>query len=452
MERILIVDDDVSVLKVLQMRLESQHYAVVAAAETREAKKRLEEETFDIALFDLRLAEGSGIDLMKGIRDIDPDLPVIILTAFGTIESAVEAMKEGAYSYLTKPFDYRELLVQIRNGIEKSKLSREVKRLRSMLWADFEGQSIIGHSEAMKRVFDAVALSAETDSNVFISGESGTGKGMVARALHQLSKRKDQPFVPINCAAIPATLLESELFGFEKGAFTGAIASKKGLFVQADKGIIFLDEISEIPLPMQGKLLKAIEEKEFYPLGSHKTVKVDIRIVSASNREIAEEVEKGTFRSDLFYRVHVVPIKVPPLRDRKEDIPVLVAHFLTKMAEKLEKPAKTLSPAALQKLMIYSWPGNVRELENMIECAVVMSTENTISEELIIVPGQKNEKHSFKPLKESKQDFERDYLVQLMKISRGNVSQASKLAGKYRADLYELLEKYHINPLDFRKN
>ena len=452
MEKILIVDDDVSVLKVLQMRLESAQYAVVAASDAREAKKRLEEETFDIALFDLRLAEGSGIDLMKGIRDIDPELPVIILTAFGTIESAVEAMKEGAYSYLTKPFDTRELFVQIRNGIEKSKLSREVKRLRTMMRDDFEGQSIIGHSEAMKRVFDAVALAAETDSNVFISGESGTGKGMVARALHQLSKRMDKPFVPINCAAIPATLLESELFGFEKGAFTGAVASKKGLFVQADKGIIFLDEISEIPLHMQGKLLKAIEEKEFYPLGSHKTVKVDVRIVSASNREIEKEVEKGTFRSDLFYRVHVVPIKVPPLRDRKEDIPILVEHFLAKMAEKLEKPAKSLSPAALQKLMLYAWPGNVRELENIIECAVVMSTENTISEELIIVPGQKDEKHTFKPLKESKQDFERDYLVQLMKISRGNVSRASKLAGKYRADLYELLEKYHINPLDFRKD
>jgi len=452
MEKILIVDDDVSVLKVLQMRLESEKYAVAAASETREAKKRLEEETFDIALFDLRLAEGSGIDLMKSLRDIDPDLPVIILTAYGTIESAVEAMKEGAYSYLTKPFDYRELLVQIRNGIEKSRLSREVKRLRNMVWADFEGQSIIGHSDAMKRVFDAVALAAETDSNVFFSGESGTGKGMVARALHQLSRRKDQPFVPINCAAIPATLMESELFGFEKGAFTGAIASKKGLFVQADKGIIFLDEISEIPLPMQGKLLKAIEEKEFYPLGSHRTVKVDVRIVSASNREIEKEVEKGNFRSDLFYRVHVVPIKVPPLRERKEDIPILMDHFLTKMADKLKKPTKSLSPAALQKLMLYSWPGNVRELENMIECAVVMSTENVISEDLIIVPGQKDDKSAFKPLKESKQDFERDYLVQLMKISRGNVSRASKLAGKYRADLYELLEKYHINPLDFRKD
>lgn len=452
MEKILVVDDDVSILKVLQMRLESEHYAVVAASEIREAKERIAEGSFDIALLDLKLDGGTGIELMKSLREVDPDLPVIILTAYGTIESAVGAMKEGAYSYLTKPFDYRELLIQIRNGIEKAKLSREVKRLRSMLRADFEGQSIIGQSEAMKRVFEAVALSAETDSNVFISGESGTGKGLVAKALHQLSERKDKPFVPINCAAIPATLLESELFGFEKGAFTGAIANKKGLFVQADGGIIFLDEISEIPPPMQGKLLKALEEKEFYPLGSHRTVKVDIRIVSASNKDIEKEVEKGTFRGDLFYRVHVIPIRVPPLRERKEDIPLLVEHFLEKVAGKLKKPVKTLSPAALQRLMIYSWPGNVRELENMIECAVVMTPEEVIPEEMIILPGQEMGETAFKTLKASKKDFEKNYLIQLMKISRGNVSQASKLAGKYRADLYELLEKYRINPPDFRQD
>ena len=451
MERILVVDDDVSILKVLQMRLESEKYAVVAASEIREAKERITEGGFEIALLDLKLEGGTGIELMKSLREVDPDLPVIILTAYGTIESAVEAMKEGAYSYLTKPFDYRELLIQIRNGIEKAKLSREVKRLRSLLQADFEGQSIIGQSVAMKRVSEAVALAAETDSNVFISGESGTGKGLVAKALHQLSGRKDKPFVPINCAAIPATLLESELFGFEKGAFTGAIANKKGLFVQADGGIIFLDEISEIPPPMQGKLLKALEEKEFYPLGSHRTVKVDVRIVSASNKDIEKEVEKGTFRGDLFYRVHVIPIRVPPLRERKEDIPLLVEHFLDKVAGKLKRPIKALSPAALQKLMIYSWPGNVRELENMIECAVVMSPEEVISEEMILLPGQEMGETAFKTLKASKQDFEKNYLIQLMKISRGNVSQASKLAGKYRADLYELLEKYHINPLDFRQ-
>ncbi len=451
MDRILVVDDDVSILRVLQMRLESEGYTVVTASEMQEAKERIAEGNFDIALLDLKLAEGNGIDLMKSLRDVEPDLPVIILTAYGSIESAVEAMKEGAYSYLTKPFDNRELLMQIKNGIDKSRLSREVKRLRSMIKADFEGQNIIGRSEAMKRVFDAVTLAAETDSNVFISGESGTGKGLVAKALHQLSERRDKPFVSINCAAIPATLLESELFGFEKGAFTGANANKKGLFVQADQGIIFLDEISEIPLAMQVKLLKAIEEKEFYPLGAHRTVKVDIRIVSASNKDIEKEVEKGNFRGDLFYRIHVIPITIAPLRERKEDIPLLAEHFLNKVAGKMKKPVKSLLPPAMQKLMVYSWPGNVRELENIIECAVVMSTEDIISESMIILPGQEMREHAFKPLKESKQDFERRYLVQLMQISRGNVSQAAKLAGKYRADLYELLDKYGINPLDFRQ-
>ncbi len=449
-DRILIVDDDVSILKVLKLRLESEQYAVTEATSLEEARGRFAEGEYAIALLDLKLGEENGIQLMKHLREKDPDLPVIILTAYGTIESAVEAMKEGAYSYLTKPFDNRELLIQVRNGIERSRLTREVRQLRTMVKADL-GTQIIGKSEAMKRVYEAVALAAETDSNVFIGGESGTGKGMVARALHQLSERRDKPFVPINCAAIPATLLESELFGFERGAFTGAVASKKGLFVQANAGIIFLDEISEIPPQLQGKLLKALEEKEFYPLGAHRTVKVDVRIVSASNKDIESEIQKGTFRSDLFYRVHVIPITVPPLRDRKEDIPLLVDHFLAKVGDKLKKPVKRLAPGALQKLMIYSWPGNVRELENMIECAVVMSTDDVIPEDMILLPGQDMGEPAFKTLKESKQEFERNYLVQLMKVSRGNVSQASKLAGKYRADLYELLQKYGLDPLDFRQ-
>ena len=452
MEKILVVDDDLNILKVLRMRLESGGYAVVTASETEEARKKILEGGFDIALLDLKLSEANGIDLMKNLREVDPDLPVIILTAYGTIESAVEAMKEGAYSYLTKPFDYRDLLVQIQHGIEKSRLSREVKRLQGIIRADLEGQNIIGQSEAMKQVSEVVALAAGTDSNVFISGESGTGKGMIAKALHQLSDRKDHPFVAINCAAIPANLLESELFGFEKGAFTGAVASKKGLFVQAEGGTIFMDEISEIPLVMQGKLLKALEEKEFYPLGTHRKTKVDIRIISASNKDIEKEVDAGNFRSNLFYRIHIIPIRMPPLRERKEDIPLLASYFLAKVAEKQKKPAKTLSPAAIQKLMLHPWPGNVRELENIIECAVVMSTEDVISEDLIILSSQEMTDHLFKPFRESKKDFEKNYLIQLMKISRGNVSQASKLAGKYRADLYELLNKYHINPLDFRQD
>ncbi|MEQ8164413.1 MAG: sigma-54 dependent transcriptional regulator, partial [Smithellaceae bacterium] len=292
----------------------------------------------------------------------------------------------------------------------------------------------------------------QSNSSVFISGESGTGKGMIARALHQLSDRRDKPFVSINCASIPETLLESELFGFEKGAFTGAVSNKKGLFLQADKGMIFLDEISEIPLSMQGKLLKAIEEKEFYPLGAQKPVKVDIRIVSASNKDIEKEVEKGNFRSDLFYRIHVIPIRIPPLRERKEDIALLVEFFLEKCAAKMNKRIKNIAPQAMKKIMVYSWPGNVRELENVIECAVVMAREDVINEEMLVITNQKMEENTFLPFKESKNDFERNYLEDLMKITKGNVSQAAKMAGKYRADLYAMLEKHKLNPLDFRKD
>ena len=452
MDRLLIVDDDLNILKVLKMRLESEGYQVETASQMEAVKDLVAKNEYDLAVFDLKLSGGNGIDLMKNIHDVDPNLSVIILTAYGTIESAVEAMKEGAYIYLTKPFDYRELLLQVKNGIEKSNLSREVKRLRSIVRQNHTIQNIVGQSEIMKKVFDLTFLAAESNSNVFISGESGTGKGMIARALHQLSDRKDKPFVALNCAAIPDTLLESELFGYEKGAFTGAAARKKGLFVQADGGIIFLDEISEIPLAMQAKLLKAIDEKEFYSLGAQKSVKVDIRIISSSNKDLEMEVDKGNFRSDLFYRIHVIPIRMPPLRERKEDIPLLVEHFLEKYAVKINKKIKTITPQAVQKIMLYSWPGNVRELENIIECAAVMAKEDVINEDLIVLPTQNMDEIAFKSFKESKQDFERSYLIELMKISRGNVSQAAKLAGKYRADLYDLLEKYNLNPLEFRQD
>lgn len=451
MDRLLVVDDDLNILKVLKMRLESEGFYVETASDIAEAKDMTVKNEYELAILDMKFTGGNGIELMKSIHEVDRDLPIIILTAHGTIESAVEAMKEGAYIYLTKPFDYRELLLQIKNGIEKSNLSREVRRLRGIIDKNNSIQNIIGRSEAMKQVFDLTTLAAQSNSNVFISGESGTGKGMIARALHQLSDRKDKAFVSLNCAAIPETLLESELFGFEKGAFTGAVANKKGLFLQADSGIIFLDEISEIPLSMQGKLLKAIEEKEFYPLGAQRPVKVDIRIISASNKDIEKEVEKGNFRNDLFYRIHVIPIRMPPLRERKEDIPLLVEYFLQKYATKMNKQIKNINSQALKKIMLYSWPGNVRELENVIECAAVMAKDDVINEDMLVVANQKDES-TFRSFKESKQDFESSYLLELMKISKGNVSQAAKIAGKYRADLYALLEKYNLNPLDFRKD
>ena len=452
MDKLLVVDDDLNILKMLKMRLESEGYQVETASEIEAAKELAATNEYELAILDLKFSGGSGIDLMKSIREVDADLPVIILTAHGTIESAVEAMKEGAYIYLTKPFDHRELLLQVKNGIEKSKLSREVKRLRSIIRQDHKIQNIIGQSEAMKKALDLTCLAAESNSNVFISGESGTGKGLIARALHQLSDRNDKPFVSLNCAAIPGTLLESELFGFEKGAFTGATARKKGLFAQADGGIIFLDEITEIPIAMQGKLLKAIEDREFYPLGSQNTVKVNIRIISASNKEIETEVENGNFRSDLFYRIHVFPIRMPPLRDRKEDIPLLVGHFLEKYAGKMNKIIRPITPQALQRIMVHSWPGNIRELENVIECTVGMARDDVISEDLVVICQSRKDASTFRSFKESKQDFERSYLIELMKISRGNVSHAAKLAGKYRADLYALLEKYNLNPLEFRQD
>ena len=452
MDRLLVVDDDLNILKVLKMRLESEGYHVETASDIAGAKELAVKNEYELAILDMKFTGGNGIELMKSIHEVDQDLPVIILTAHGTIETAVEAMKEGAYVYLTKPFNHRELLLQIKNGIEKSNLSREVKRLRNIINKDYTIQNIVGRSEMMKQVFDLTALAAQSNSSVFISGESGTGKGMIARALHQLSDRRDKPFVSLNCASIPETLLESELFGFERGAFTGAVSNKKGLFLQADGGMIFLDEISEIPLSMQGKLLKAIEEKEFYPLGAQKSVKVDIRIVSASNKDIEKEVEKGSFRSDLFYRIHVIPIRIPPLRERKDDIPLLVEYFLGKCAAKMNKQIKNITPQALKRIMVYSWPGNVRELENVIECAVVMARDDVINEDMLVITNSKMDENTFLPFKESKNDFERNYLMELMKISKGNVSQAAKMAGKYRADLYAMLEKHNLNPLDFRKD
>ncbi|MEN6375158.1 MAG: sigma-54 dependent transcriptional regulator [Smithella sp.] len=452
MDRLLVVDDDLNILKVLKMRLESEGYQVETASDIAGAKELAVKNEYELAILDMKFTGGNGIELMKNIHEVDRDLPIIILTAHGTIESAVEAMKEGAYIYLTKPFDHRELLLQIKNGIEKSNLSREVKRLRNIINKDYIIENIVGRSNSMKQVFDLTILAAQSNTNVFISGESGTGKGMIARALHQLSDRKDKPFVSLNCASIPETLLESELFGFEKGAFTGAVNNKKGLFLQADRGIIFLDEISEIPLSMQGKLLKALEEKEFYPLGSQKPVKVDIRIVSASNKDIEKEVENGNFRSDLFYRIHVIPIRMPPLRERKDDIPLLVEYFLGKSAAKMNKQIKSISPQALKKIMMYPWPGNVRELENVIECAAVLARDDVINEDMLVIQNPKMDEGVFLSFKESKNDFERNYLMDLMKISKGNVSQAAKIAGKYRADLYALLEKHDLNPLDFRKD
>jgi two-component system response regulator GlrR len=449
MNKILVVDDDQNILKVIKLRLEANNYRVATTLQAEAAVKIAKNKIIDLALVDLKLASKNGIELMEELHQIDPEMPIIILTAYGTIKNAVQAMKKGAYNYLTKPFDDQELLLQIKNGLEKRSLSKEVKRLRDMVKEKHGLENVVGKSKKMKKIMEQVTQAAKTDSNIYVYGESGTGKELIAKNLHIASSRKNFPFLTINCAAIPETLLESELFGYEKGAFTGATRSKKGFFVLAHKGTLFLDEISEMSSAMQAKLLHVLEAKEFYPLGSEKAVKVDARIIVASNKNLEKEVDKGTFRKDLFYRIYVIPIKLPPLREKKEDILLLAKYFLQKFTKKMKKDMKGFSASASQKLMLYHWPGNVRELENTIERAVAMSIKDVITEDLIL-PTQEIEKKGLQPLKNAKEDFEKNYLVQLIGLTQGNVTQAAKLAGKYRADLYELLKKYNLKPTDFR--
>ena len=310
--------------------------------------------------------------------------------------------------------------------------------------------NIIGRSNKMEEVLEQVAKAADSDSTICIEGESGTGKELIARTLHLASARADRQFVAINCAAIPEMLFESELFGYEKGAFTGAVENKEGLFSQAQGGTFFLDEISEMPLFMQAKLLRVMQEKEFCPVGGRKTIKMDIRFIATSNKNLKEEMTKGNFREDLFYRIYVIDIQLPPLRERKGDIPVLSHYFLDKLSKDMNKKITGFSSTALQKLMLHSWPGNVRELQNTIESAVTMANENIIGDDLIL-PALNAEVNDLKPLKDAKENFEKNYLLQLIELTEGNMAQAARLAGKYRADLYELLKKYDLKPSNFRK-
>jgi two-component system, NtrC family, response regulator GlrR len=448
--KILVVDDDRNILQVIQMRLESGGYHVTKATSAEKALKLAEREPFDLAMIDLKLDDQDGIQLMQDIRHFIPDLSVIILTAHGTINSAVDAMKKGAYSYLTKPFDGHELLMQINNCLETSKLSKEVKHLQRLVKEKYGFDNIIGRSEKMKKVFEQVTLAAVTDSNVYIEGKSGTGKELIAKTLHVASDRKDDPFIALNCAAIPENLMESELFGYEKGAFTGADKNKQGLIAEASSGTFFLDEISEMPLAMQVKVLRVLEEKEFYPVGGRQIVKMNARIIAASNKNLEQEVKNGRFREDLYYRIHVIPIKLPTLNERKEDIPILSRHFLKKFSVDMGKQVNAFSTGAMQKLISYPWPGNIRELENTIECAIAMAKRNIITEDLIL-QTQNVHPESLKSFKDAKENFEKNYLIQLFELTKGNVSQAAKLAGKYRADVYELIKKYNIKLDDYRE-
>jgi two-component system response regulator GlrR len=464
--KILVVDDDRNLIEVVKIRLESANYNVTAAITEQEALLAVKGQSLDLCLLDLMLSDQDGISLMEEVHAINPELPAIILTAHGSIESAVEAMRKGAYSYLTKPFEPRDLLLQIERALEHRRLNSEVKRLKGLLEEKYDFDNIIARSAKMRSVLDVVARIAKLDSTVYLHGESGTGKELIAKAIHFASDRRDQPFVALNCAALPETLLESELFGHEKGAFTGALRSTKGLFTQAHGGTLFLDEIGDMPLATQSKLLRALQERQFYPVGGDSPIEVDVRVIVATNKDLQELVQKGLFRDDLFYRIHVIPIQLPPLRERKEDIVPLVDQFLKKFSQQMKKEVKGITPEVLKMMMLHDWPGNVRELENAIEYAVAMTQKDLITEDCVLqaksagadgAKGLSHQKHlngdeALKPLKDARDAFEKDYLVQVLSMTEGNVTQAAKLAGKYRADLYDLLKKHDLSVESFKKS
>jgi len=452
--KILVVDDDRNLLELVKMRLETADYEVTAASMEEEALEALKEQFFDLAIVDLQLVHQDGISLMEDFHRIIPDIPVVILTAHGSIESAVEAMKKGAYSYLTKPFDPQELLLQIRMALENSRLTSEVRRLETLLEERYGFSNIVARSEKMRSLLEGISQIAKTDSTVYIHGESGTGKELIAKAIHMASERKNKAFVAINCAALPEGLLESRLFGHEKGAFTGAIKNTKGLFTQAHEGTIFLDEIGYMPLGVQAMVLRVLQERKFWPVGSEKIVEVNVRVIVATNKDLEAMVKQNLFREDLYYRIHVIPIFLPPLRERKDDIPPLIEYFREKFNRQMNKDVKGLTSSARQKMMLYDWPGNVRELENTMEYAMAITQQDMIQEDLILhqTKGIPPSHPTLQPLKEARNAYEKSYLINLLEICKGNISNAAKLAGKYRADFYDLLKKHNLNIEDYKNS
>ena len=456
--RILVVDDEEVMRESLEYTLDIEGFHVLTASSGREALKRLQEEEIEIVLADLKMPGMDGLELVKRVRRDYPRLPIILMTAFGTVSSAVEAMREGAIDYLPKPFETDLLLVTIERCLRQSAADAELALLRRELKERYGMGNLIGRSTSMQRVYETISRIAATNATVLVQGESGTGKELVARAIHFNSQRKKAPFLSINCGGLTETLLQSELFGHEKGAFTGADFQKKGLFEEAHGGTLFLDEIGETTPHFQVTLLRVLQEGAIKRVGSARTINVDVRIIAASNRDLEKEVENNQFRKDLFYRLNVIPIIVPPLRERRDDIPLLATHFLTHFINLHGRPNMQLTQSALDKLVSYCWPGNVRELENRMERAVLLTTGSSITAEDLPLGEDSEEEENFdmEPFGEAKarlvDRFERRYLTKLLSITRGNVSRAARVAKKERSAFQKLMRKHGIRSESFRSN
>ncbi len=453
-ERILVIDDEEDMLENCRRILDRLGYESLLESDGAQGVLRFEHEHPVVTLTDLRMPGMDGLEVLRSIRRLDREALVILFTAFATVETAVEAVKEGAFDYVPKPFSADQLQLVIERALMQRRLLEENRRLREQLTETYRFENIVGRSRPMLQVYDLIKKVAASEANILIVGESGTGKELIARCVHANSPRAARAFVPVDCASLPEHLLESELFGHEKGAFTGAIAMRRGLFEEADGGTSFLDEVGDIPLPLQAKLLRVLQERQVRRVGGNRFLDVDVRVISATHQNLAGMVQEGRFREDLYYRLNVISIPLPPLRDRSGDIPLLAYHFLQKYAAQSGKDVKGIAPETLELLEAYPWPGNVRELQNVIERAVVLAEGETITPAELPaslrlpqkVPAEIVADHL--SLKKAKRQwveaFEREYLIALLNKHQGNISQAAKTAGVDRKTIHRLIKRYRI--------
>ena len=436
---LLLVDDDKSLLRLLTIRLEGEGYEVTAVEDGQSALRKLQNDNYDVVLSDLRMPGLDGLSLFEEIMGIRKDIPVILMTAHGTIADAVAATQRGVFGFLPKPVDHDELRALLQKALSQSQAAQPGD------WA----KDIITRSPEMLNVLDQAFRIAQREVSVLISGASGTGKELLANAIHKASNRSDKPFVAINCGALPENLLESELFGHAKGAFTGAVAAHPGLFREADGGTLFLDEIGDMPMTLQVKLLRALQERQIRPVGSSKHVDIDVRIISATHKDLHKEMEEGTFREDLYYRLNVVNLKLPSLKSRSEDIPLLARSLLQQSAQRHGVNVSQFSDDAMQQLVTSSWPGNVRQLVNVVEQCVAL-TQTTVIPLHLVEQALSATKQSWPTLTEARDAFEQQYLHKLLKMTDGNVTRAAELAGRNRTDMHKLMKKHELDAADFR--
>ena len=448
--KILIVDDETAHCQMLEAVLKVEKYATQRAQDGQSAIEAVKERFYDLILMDIRMNRVGGIEALEKIKEISPDIPIIMMTAYGSVDTAVQAMRSGAYDYLTKPLDIDELKILVAKALRHHQLEKENIFLKEQLGSRFDFSNIIGRSRAMKELLETVAMVAPSEATVLILGESGTGKELIANAIHQNSPRSSYPLIKVNCAALPETLLESELFGHEKGAFTGAVSRRQGRFHLAHKGSILLDEIAEMSMATQSKILRVLQEREFEPIGSSETVKVDTRIITATNKNLEEEVRANRFREDLYYRINVVNLNVPSLRDRREDIPLLVDFFLKRYAKKNHRNLKGFTPKAMDLLMRYDWPGNIRELENVVERSVIMMRGDFITPDEF--PGvlksldPEYEQISAEMLSgKSLKEMEKAMIMRTLQETDGNRTRAAEILGISRRSLQLKLKEYGVN-------